>query len=111
MMRVQILNLCSLQGLKMIKIPKIKDGIIHTINDFSPGDIIEFVHPVSGCFAVGEFVKVIRHRTGDCHTDIELKTAGGKAIITEENIRWDRSMYYKNKGSETKCNYQKTLNM
>lgn len=93
----------------MIKMPETKDEIIHTINDFSPGDIIEFVHPVSGCFAVGEFVKVIRRRTGDCHTDIELKTAGGKEIITEENIRWDRSMYYKNKGSEIKCNYQKTL--
>ena len=86
-----------------------KDEIIHTIDDFNPGDIIEFIDPVSSHFAVGTFVKVIKRRTGDRHVDIELKTTTGKAIITEQKIRWDRTMYYKQKGSNTKCNYQKTL--
>ena len=75
---------------------ELKDGIIHTINDFDPGDAIEFIHPVSGCFAVGKFVKVIKRRTGDRRTNIELKTASGKVIITENNIRWDRTIYHKN---------------
>lgn len=85
--------------------------IIHTIDDFNPGDIIEFIHPESGHFAVGKFVKVIKRRTGNHRTDIELENAGGKVIITESKIRWGRSMYLKNKGSETKCNYQKTLSI
>lgn len=89
---------------------KIKDGIIHTIDDFVPGDIIEFMHPVSGRFAVGKYIKIIKRRTGDRHTDIELDTWGGKEIITEDNIRWDRTMFHKNKtkGSKPIC-YQNRL--
>lgn len=74
---------------------EIKDVIIHTIDDFVLGDVIEFINPVSGRFGVGKFIKVIKRRTGDRHTEIELKTSSGKEIITEKNIRWDRTMFHK----------------
>lgn len=91
--------------------PKIEDVALHTIDNFEPGDVIEFIHPVSGKFAVGKFVKVIKRRKGNRHTDIELENISGKVIITEKNIRWDCTIYHKNKnlGSETKCNYQTKL--
>lgn len=86
--------------------PKKKDDvdvIIHTIDDFESGDVIEFIHP-TGSFAVGKFIKVIKHRTGNRRIDIELKTAGGKIIITEDKIRWDRTIFHKNRtGSKIKC--------
>lgn len=90
------------------------DTILHTINDFGPGDIIEFTHPISKgprsqTFGVGKLVRIIKRRIGP--PNIELQNSTGKVLITEINIRWDKTMQHKNKtkGSKPIC-YQQNPN-
>jgi len=90
------------------------DTIIHTISDFEPGDIIEFTHPISKgprsqTFGVGKLIRIIKRRIGPPY--IELQNSSGKVLITEINIRWDKTMKHKNKtkGSKPIC-YQQNLN-
>ena len=70
------------------------------IDDFEPGDIIEFIYPASKGpqahrFGVGTLTKVTKRKAG--HSDIEIQNTHGKTTITEVNIRWDRTMFHKNK--------------
>ena len=67
------------------------------------GDVVEFVFPETskseaGKFGVGRFSKTIQRRKGGKALDIELKDSlGEKIIIQENNIRWERTLFHKNK--------------
>ena len=73
------------------------------LESLEPGDVVEFVHPEtskgeSGKFGVGRFVRTIKRRTGGKALDIELRSAlSEKIIIQENNIRWERTLFHKNK--------------
>jgi len=73
-----------------------------SIDDLDPGDVIEFIYPMSnkpkgGQFSVGRFIRTIRRRK-DKSTDIELESSMGKKIlIREDYILWDITLHHKNK--------------
>lgn len=73
------------------------------IEKLVPGDIIEFIHPVSkkaesGKFGVGRFSRTIQRRGPTKILDIEIiNSMGEKVIIQDNNIRWERTMYFKDK--------------
>lgn len=72
------------------------------LDDLQPEDIVEFIHPVtnnpnSGTYGVSRFVQAIKRRNGN-RIDIELvNNLGDKTIITEKDIRWDRTRQHKQK--------------
>jgi len=69
-----------------------------SIDDLEPGDIVEYT---DGKFGVGIFKRAIHRRKGDKHIDIELELSLGRKItIREGNIRWDKTMSYKNKNKQ-----------
>lgn len=73
------------------------------LKDLQQNDIVEFIHPISkkpetGKYGVSRFVRIIQRHNGGKQVDIELvDNLDDKTIIREENIRWDRTEYHKNK--------------
>lgn len=73
------------------------------LESLEAGDVIEFVYPEtskgeSGKFGVGRFIRTIQRRKGGKAVDIELTSAlKEKIIIQENNIRWERTLFHKNK--------------
>lgn len=77
------------------------------IETLVPGDIIEFIHPISkktesGKHGTGRFSRTIQRRGPSKILDIEvINGVGEKIIIQDNNIRWKRTMYFKGKDSKT----------
>lgn len=73
------------------------------IEKLVPGDVIEFIHPVSkksesGKHGTGRFTRTIQRRGPSKVLDIEVVNGvGEKIIIQDNNIRWERTMYFKDK--------------
>ena len=77
------------------------------IEKLVPGDVIEFIHPISkksesGKHGTGRFSRTIQRRGPGKVLDIEvINGVGEKIIIQENNIRWKRTMYFKEKRVKT----------
>lgn len=73
------------------------------LESLEPGNVVEFVYPETskseaGKFGVGRFVRIIQRRKGEKAVDIELSGAlKEKIIIQENNVRWERTLFHKNK--------------
>lgn len=73
------------------------------IEKLVPGDVIEFIYPVSkksesGKYGTGRFSRTIQRRGPSKILDIEvINGVGEKIIIQDNNIRWERTMYFKDK--------------
>ncbi|MCK4668234.1 hypothetical protein KAU33_15895 [Candidatus Dependentiae bacterium] len=76
------------------------------IEKLVPGDVIEFIHPVSkksesGKHGTGRFTRTIQRRGTNKVLDIEVVNGvGEKIIIQDNNIRWERTMYFKEKQNQ-----------
>lgn len=77
------------------------------IETLVPGDVIEFIHPVSkkaesGKHGTGRFSRTIQRRGPSKILDIEvINGVGEKIIIQDNNVRWKRTMYFKEKNAKT----------